>query len=96
VVAGNQYMQWYPDLVLAMFGASDPYRVSFLISDRIMSQLLAVVALIGITFLVVRELPELVVILEDVLYLLTGEEHDLTEALELPRGRPTADAASET
>jgi len=50
-----------------------------------MSQLLAVVALIGITFLVVRELPELVVILEDVLYLLTGEEHDLTEALELPR-----------
>jgi len=85
VVAGNQYMQWYPDLVLAMFGASDPYRVSFLISDRIMSQLLAVVALIGITFLVVRELPELVVILEDVLYLLTGEEHDLTEALELPR-----------
>jgi archaeosortase A (PGF-CTERM-specific) len=85
VVAGNQYMQWQTDLVLAMFGATDPYRVSFLISDRIMSQLLAVVALIGITFLVVRELPELVVILEDVLYLLTGEEHDLTEALELPR-----------
>lgn len=85
VVAGNQYMHWQPDLVLAMFGATDPYRVSFLISDRIMSQLLAVVALIGITFLVVRELPELVVILEDVLYLLTGEEHDLTESLDLPR-----------
>ncbi|WP_144920029.1 archaeosortase A [Halorubrum salsamenti] len=85
IVAGNQYMQWYPDIVLTMFGASDPYRVSFLISDRIMSQLLAVVALIGITFLVVRELPELAVILEDVLYLLTGEEHDLTEALDLPR-----------
>ena len=50
-----------------------------------MSQLLAVVALIGITFLVVRELPELVVILEDVLYLLTGEEHDLTHELDLPR-----------
>jgi len=85
VVAGNQYMHWYPDLVLAMFGATDPYRVSFLISDRIMSQLLAVVALIAITFLAVRELPELAVILEDVLYLLTGEEHDLTEALDLPR-----------
>ena len=85
VVAGNQYMHWYPDLVLAMFGATDPYRVSFLVSDRIMSQLLAVVALIAITFLAVRELPELAVILEDVLYLLTGEEHDLTEALDLPR-----------
>ena len=85
IVTGNQYMHWQPELVLAMFGASDPYRVSFLISDRIMSQLLAVVALIGITFLVVRELPELVVILEDVLYLLTGEEHDLTDALDLPR-----------
>ncbi len=88
VVAGNQYMHWYPDLVLAMFGATDPYRVSFLVSDRIMSQLLAVVALIAITFLAVRELPELAVILEDVLYLLTGEEHDLTEALDLPR-KPT-------
>ena len=85
VVAGNQYMQWQTDLVLAMFGATDPYRVSFLISDRIMSQLLAVVALIAITFLAVRELPELAVILEDVLYLLTGEEHDLTESLDLPR-----------
>jgi archaeosortase A (PGF-CTERM-specific) len=85
VVAGNQYMRWQPELVLAMFGATDPYRVSFLISDRIISQLLAVVALIGITYLVARQLPELVVILEDVLYVLTGEEHDLTEALDLPR-----------
>ncbi|SMO84114.1 archaeosortase A [Halorubrum cibi] len=85
VVAGNQYMQWQPELVLAMFGATDPYRVSFLVSDRIISQLLAVVALIGITYLVARQLPELVVILEDVLYVLTGEEHDLTEALDLPR-----------
>ena len=85
VVSGNQYMHWYPDLVMTMFGATDPYRVSFLISDRIMSQLLAVVALIAITFLAVRELPELAVILEDVLYLITGEEHDLTEALDLPR-----------
>lgn len=85
VMAGTQSMHWYPDLVLAMFGASDPYRVSFLVSDRIMSQVLAVVALIGITYLVARELPELVVVLEDVLYVLTGEEHDLMDALDLPR-----------
>jgi archaeosortase A (PGF-CTERM-specific) len=85
VVAGNQYMHWQPELVLAMFGATNPYRVSFLVSDRILSQLLAVVALIGITYLVARQLPELVVVLEDVLYVLTGEEHDLTESLDLPR-----------
>ena len=85
VVAGNQYMHWQPDLVLLMFGATNPLRVSFLVSDRIISQLLAVVALIGITYLVARQLPELVVVLEDVLYVLTGEEHDLTESLDLPR-----------
>ena len=85
VVAGNQYMHWQPELVLAMFGATNPYRVSFLVSDRILSQLLAVVALIGITYLVARQLPELVVVLEDVLYVLTGEEHDLTASLDLPR-----------
>lgn len=85
IVTGNQYMHWQPDLVLAMFGASDPYRVSFLISDRIFSQLLAIVALIGITYLVARQIPELVIVLEDVLYVLTGEEHDLLAALDLPR-----------
>ncbi|MFC6615000.1 archaeosortase A [Halopenitus salinus] len=85
VVTGNQYMHWQPELVLAMFGASDPYRVSFLVSDRIISQLLAVVALVAITYLVARQIPELVVVLEDVLYVLTGEEHDLLAALDLPR-----------
>jgi len=85
VVAGNQYMHWAPDLVLFLFGASNPYRVSFLISDRIISQLGAVVALIGVTYLVARQLPELVVVLEDMLYVLTGEEHDLEAALDLPR-----------
>jgi len=33
VVAGNQYMHWQPELVLAMFGATNPYRVSFLVSE---------------------------------------------------------------
>lgn len=85
VVYGNQYMQWAPDLVLLAFGATNPYRVSFLLSDRVFSQVFAVVALVGITYLVTRQLPELVVVLEDVLFVLTGEEHDLLEALNLPR-----------
>jgi len=85
IAYGNQLMHWYPEAVLFAFGAENPYRVSFLISDRIISQLLAVVALVGITYLVARELPELVIVLEDVLYVLTGEEHDLLESLDLPR-----------
>jgi len=85
IAAGNQLMHWFPEVVLFMFGETNPYRVSFLISDRIISQLLAVVALIGVTYLVARQLPELLTVLEDILYVLTGEEHDLQNALELPR-----------
>ncbi|XVH30814.1 archaeosortase A [Haloferacaceae archaeon DSL9] len=92
IATGNQYLHWFPDVVLFMFGDDNPYRVSFLVSDRIISQFLAVFALMGITYLVVRELPELAVVLEDVLYLLTGDEHDLVGALDLAR-EPTADAA---
>ncbi|MEF8780892.1 MAG: archaeosortase A [Haloferacaceae archaeon] len=85
IVTGNQYMHWYPEAVLFLFGETDPYRVSFLVSDRMMSQVLAVVALVGVTYLVVRQLPELLVVFEDVLFVLTGEEHDLEETIDLPR-----------
>jgi archaeosortase A (PGF-CTERM-specific) len=85
VVFGKQYMQWAVDTVLLLFGSSDPYMVSFFLSDRVVSQSLAVVALVGIIYLVVRELPELLTVVEDVLYLVTREEYDLAEALDLPR-----------
>lgn len=94
IVFGKQYMQWFVDEVLFLFGASDPYLVSFFLSDRVVSQGLAVFALVGITYLVVRELPELLTVVEDVLYMLTREEYDLYEALDFPRstvsdgGRP--------
>ncbi|SDZ75759.1 archaeosortase A, PGF-CTERM-specific [Haloplanus vescus] len=81
---GKQYMQWFVDEILFLFGGTDPYKVSFYISDRIISQVLAVVALVGVTYLVVRELPELLTIVEDVLYVVTREEYDLREALDLP------------
>ncbi|WP_435065120.1 archaeosortase A [Halobaculum sp. EA56] len=85
ITFGNQYLQLFVDEVLFLFGASDPYMVSFFLSDRVISQVLAVVALVGITYLVVRELPELVTVIEDVLYMLTKEEYDLLESLDLPR-----------
>ena len=89
ITFGNQYLQIFVDEVLFLFGSSNPYLVSFYLSDRVISQVLAVVALVGITYLVVRELPELLVVVEDVLYMLTGEEHDLAEALNVPGGRVT-------
>jgi archaeosortase A (PGF-CTERM-specific) len=56
--------------------------VSFFISDRIISQALAVIVLVGLIYVVLRELPELVTIIEDVLFLLTGEDHDLQQLIE--------------
>ncbi|MFA1610711.1 archaeosortase A [Halobellus rubicundus] len=85
IAFGKQYMQWFVDEVLLLFGSSDPYMVSFFISDRIISQLLAVVVLVGITYLVVRELPELLTVIEDVLFLVTGDEYDLESELGLNR-----------
>ncbi|ADQ67869.1 hypothetical protein C499_16899 [Halogeometricum borinquense DSM 11551] len=89
ITFGKQYFQFFVDEILLMFGSSDPYMVSFFISDRIISQFLAVLALVGITYLVVREVPELLTIIEDVLYMVTGDEYDLREALDLetPKSR---------
>jgi archaeosortase A (PGF-CTERM-specific) len=83
IAFGKQYFQIFVDEILFLFGSSDPYMVSFFVSDRIISQLLAVVALVGITYLVVHELPELLTVVEDVLYMVTGEEYDLEEALDV-------------
>ncbi|RLM59394.1 archaeosortase A [Halobellus sp. Atlit-31R] len=85
IAFGKQYMQWFVDEILFLFGSSDPYMVSFFISDRIISQVLAVVVLVGITYLVVRELPELLTVIEDVLFMLTGDEYDLESELGLGR-----------
>ncbi|RLM94707.1 archaeosortase A [Halobellus sp. Atlit-38R] len=85
IAFGKQYMQWFVDEIMFLFGSSDPYMVSFFISDRIISQVLAVVVLVGITYLVVRELPELLTVIEDVLFMLTGDEYDLESELGLER-----------
>lgn len=90
IAFGRQYLQVFVDEVLFLFGASDPYMVSFFLADRVISQVLAVVALVGVTYLVVRELPELLTVIEDVLYMLTAEEYDLQRTLDLPR-EPTTD-----
>lgn len=85
---GQQRFHFFPDLIMTLFGASDPYHVSYYIADRILAQSASVIALIGITYLVVRELPEVLVILEDALYMLTRTEYDLAAALNMERQDP--------
>jgi len=79
--------QWFADVaeraIFLLFGTSNPHMVSFLWADRIVSQSLSVVALVAITWLVVREVPELSTVLEDVIFVATGTEYDLQRELGL-------------
>ncbi|WP_222919807.1 archaeosortase A [Natrinema sp. SYSU A 869] len=56
-------------------------RTSYIVAHNFIAQTLSIVALLGITYLVVRVLPEVLEPLEDVLYILTGSEYDLKAAL---------------
>ncbi|WP_049907090.1 archaeosortase A [Halovivax asiaticus] len=58
-----------------------PERTSFLISHNVIFQPGAVIALVGIAYIVVRIVPEVVEPLEEVLFVLTGTEYDLGEVL---------------
>lgn len=86
---GQQRLHIAPDLVLGLFSATDPYLVSYFIADRILSQSLAVLILVGITWLVVRELPEAMVVIEDLLYVATGSEYDLRSTIDKDPVRET-------
>lgn len=85
---GQQRFHIAPELVMTLFAEEDPYHVSYWIADRILAQSASVLALIAITYLVVRELPEVLIILEDGLYMLTNSEYDLAAALDLERPEP--------
>jgi len=94
---GQQRMDYFPELIMTLFAAEDRYHVSFYIADRIIAQVGAVLVLIGLTYVVARQVPEVLVYLEDVLYMLTGTEYDLQEelGLEPPEPRdPGVDAPS--
>ena len=84
VTFGNQLTHFFPDVVMTLFALEDEYMVSYIVSDRILAQSASVVALVGITWLVVRELPEVLTIVEDILYLATGREYDLATAFDVP------------
>lgn len=87
VAFGQQWFQVFVDPVLAITGFTDPGLVSFFIADRVISQSLSVVALVGITWLVVRILPELLTLVEDALFVVTRTEIDLHGAFATDGGR---------
>lgn len=61
--------------------AGEDIVTSFYISHHLISQTLSVVALVGITLLVVRVLPELFAVLDEILFVITGTEYDLQSEL---------------
>ncbi|MFB6354112.1 MAG: archaeosortase A [Halobacteriales archaeon] len=80
VAFGKQWFQVLVGPVMAVTGYTQPGLVSFFIADRVLSQSLSVVALVGITWLVVRRVPELLALVEEALFVVTRTEFDLHAA----------------
>lgn len=77
-------MRWFdtPTLEwLTVTLAGEGHRTSFFVSHHLIAQSLSVVALVAITLLVVRIVPEVMEPLEEVLYVLTNREIDLAAAI---------------
>lgn len=80
IMFGQQRMQWFEGTIMTVFGLTDEQMVSYYVADRMLAQFGSVVAMVAITWMVVRILPEILVIVEDLLFLLTGSEYDLQDA----------------
>jgi archaeosortase A (PGF-CTERM-specific) len=81
---GQMRAQLGPELIASLFGFSlvdEPALVSYYVTDRIIAQTGSVIVLVAITYFVVRELPEVLRIVEDVLFVITGREWELERAL---------------
>ncbi|WP_440991108.1 archaeosortase A [Haloarchaeobius baliensis] len=81
IAAGEGWFAMEPVLTLASFAGVEPIEASFWFAHSVVSQMASVVALVGITWLVVQVIPELLAILEEVLFVATGTEYDLEDAL---------------
>jgi archaeosortase A (PGF-CTERM-specific) len=77
---------------MTLFGVDNPVRVSYLWADRIIAQSMSVVAMLLIIWIVVRVLPEVLGVIEDLLYLLTGTEYDLDEVLDVSASESSDEA----
>jgi len=84
IAAGEQWFQQSAVVSVAgtLAGVEGPH-VSFWVAHSVISQTLSVVALVGITWIVVHRLPEMLSVLEEALFVLTGTEYDLREELDI-------------
>lgn len=85
VVLASQ-LQWFdtPFLTATIGPHIGSMRLSYFISHTLLAQPLAVVVLIGLTYFVLRLVPEVATVLEEVLFVLTGSEYDLDTVVEQP------------
>ena len=67
--------------------AGEGMRTSFFISHHLIAQTGAVIALVGIALLVIKLVPEVLAVLEEALFVITGSEVDLLSALDAPSVR---------
>lgn len=81
---GNQWFQVFVDPIMTIVGYTDPHMVSYFVADRVLAQGLSVVALLVLVWFVARDLPELLSIVEEVLYVFTNREYDLQGAFAEP------------
>lgn len=88
IMFGHQKMHWFEGTITKLFGLSDPQMVSYYVADRLLAQFGSVVAMVLITWLVVKTLPEILVIVEDLLFMVTGTEYDLQEAFDVTPAVP--------
>lgn len=91
---GLQKLQWAPETVASLFSLSSTAKVSYFIGDRIIAQFLSVAALIGITYVVIMVLPEVLAIVDEALYVITRKEYDLQGTLGVDKSdTPVVDGA---
>jgi len=94
---GHQWFDgWYAPYLMRLFGESDPYLVSHVVAEGILSQTLSVAALVVIAWFVIRRLPELLVIIDDVAFMVTGEERDTAAELGLLPDSDSEEPVAET
>ncbi|MFB6131992.1 MAG: archaeosortase A [Halanaeroarchaeum sp.] len=78
---GKQWFAGFKDPIFLLFGTNNPFMVSYLVADRVLAQTLSVIALVALTLGLLRLLPELSVVVEDVLFVLTGRDYDVGRIL---------------
>lgn len=82
-IAVSHGEQWFRgqlvrDAVFLLFPSDDPNMVSYLFADRVLAQSASIVVLVVLTLVLLRIVPELGGIIEDVAYIATGNEYDIT------------------